>query len=432
MSVSIFGRSLAAFSACACVVAAAPSSVRADNDAWLNSVFSDNTAIARSAKPVSQRAPEPSPVFSSACAQKENAWKSARQRYNRRAGPYWNKIARMKSLRKKRRARGYPIRRADYVLSHPPVYKGPSRPKCLDAGKPKAKPKPSTIGTVADFLAAARKHYNFRPSRTNEVAYKRIYAREALANGLTENQVVGVYALETGGIGPYYRQSGIFPIDYQCRPIKTRGRQASTALGYAQLLAANSMAMIHDHGLEFAKRMEFEALQTGPQRKAELNKKAAVLREMVRDIKRGIRRYRNRNNWREFVAFGKTSRGYAIHAMNLDPDVGPLMQVYKLRRIVRVAGRKGFPRINGAQLELLNLVGYGRGLEMLTGAARNVPTSNFFSRGGYFRNPVAKNRTSLELLRAIGDIIVKRRKNCGAVEFTKIFREVSALAKNER
>jgi len=58
---------------------------------------------------------------------------------------------------------------------------------------------------------------------------------------------------------------------------------------------------------------------------------------------------------------------------------------------------------------------------MMRPVARNVPTSNFFSSGGYFRNPVAKDRTSEQLLDRLDSIIQRNMKKCGSIEFLQAF-----------
>lgn len=365
-------------------------------------------------------------VSKSKCDRLAASYKLAYGRFNARAGAYWALVSKKRSLRRAKKRRGRAVLRKDYVLSYPPEYKGPKKPKCLIAleKRKSARRKRRELAVVADYLGALKREYGFVPRVVSEKSFKTFYARESLALGLTAEQVVGVYALETGGIGPYARLSGIFPVDYNCKKIEPRGRAASTALGYAQLLAANSNAVLKSHGHSFAKRLEFQALMEQGARARELRAKAKLLRRIRRDIAIGIKRYSRRNNWREFIQFGKTPKGYAAHAMNLDPDVGPMMQVQKLKKIVEVATNKGHAPVSAAELELLNLVGYGRGLEMLTRVGRGVPTSNFFSRGGYNRNPVSKNLTAEGLLKKIDKIIDKRLKNCGSVEFHQAFREV--------
>ncbi len=364
-----------------------------------------------------------------ACVAKRKAFSVKWSAFQRRASTYWSQIVSKRTRRRQRIRRGQSLRNVDYVQNHPPIYKGPKWPKCKLASDKKPRKKPvavprSSLPTVADFLRAAKKIYGFEPRRTNERGYKSLYANEALQVGLTADQVVGVYALETGGIGPYARQSGIFITDQNCRPRKAVGRAASTALGYAQLLSANSSATIKLQGPLIAAKLARQARRAKGSHAIELQLKSQMVMRMRRDIIRGIRKYRKKNGWREYVGYGKTRKGLAVHALNLDADIGPILQVYKLLRIKKAAARKGFHRISGAQMELMNLVGYGKGLEMIRPVAARAPSSNFFSRKAYSRNPLAKNLTAHGLLQKIDRIIVKRKRKCGAVEFLKIFDQV--------
>jgi hypothetical protein len=54
-----------------------------------------------------------------------------------------------------------------------------------------------------------------------------------------------------------------------------------------------------------------------------------------------------------------------------------------------------------------------------------MPTSNFFSQGGYARNPIVRDRTAAELLKAIEGRMEANSKKPGAVEFAQIFDEVA-------
>ena len=58
----------------------------------------------------------------------------------------------------------------------------------------------------------------------------------------------------------------------------------------------------------------------------------------------------------------------------------------------------GRAKLSGAELELMNLAGPRTGLEMMTPVGSRMPTPNFFSEGGYSRNPVVHNKTGAELL----------------------------------
>lgn len=364
------------------------------------------------------------------CAERLQAYKIKRSAYNKVANTYWTSVKKKKTQRRQKIRNKIKLTRRDYMLKFPPEYKGPKRPYCpeIEKKKPDVKVKPrKPLPTVAKFLKSAEKEYRFVPRRTTEFQYKLSVARESLGVGMDENQVIGVFSLETGGIGPYARQSGIFITDQECNPTKPRGRAASTALGYVQLLSANSAVVTYYNGRNFAGRLEKFAEASSGNRARELRFKAQMLKRMVGDIRSYISSYpkRKRNNWREFVSFGSTTKGYAVHALNLDADIGPLLQVHKLLKIKQVATRKGYTSVSGAQLELLNLVGYGTGLEMMRPVARDVPTSNFFSRGGYFRNPVAKNRTAKGLLDRLDSIIQRNMKKCGSIEFKKAFASAS-------
>jgi hypothetical protein len=65
-----------------------------------------------------------------------------------------------------------------------------------------------------------------------------------------------------------------------------------------------------------------------------------------------------------------------------------------LAALRKEADSRGFyGRLTAAELELMSLTGTGNGLDMvmMSGKLRErVPTSNFFRRAGYQRNPVAR------------------------------------------
>ena len=87
-----------------------------------------------------------------------------------------------------------------------------------------------------------------------------------------------IYALETGGQGTYDMQSGFNPITKQGKPI-------SSALGYAQLLHANSTSELVKHGeaLREAPAGHGRRVRARPPERAEaLRAKAVILRRMLR------------------------------------------------------------------------------------------------------------------------------------------------------
>ena len=91
-----------------------------------------------------------------------------------------------------------------------------------------------------------------------------------------------------------------------------------------------------------------------------------------------------------------------IHAAVLDRDIGPLLQTQKLLDSVVFARTKGYTRpLTAAELELMNFTGDGNGFDMVTmpqELREQVPTSNFFQRGGYERNPIARRTGTVAAL----------------------------------
>jgi hypothetical protein len=141
---------------------------------------------------------------------------------------------------------------------------------------------------------------------------------------------------------------------------------------------------------------EKAARLSGAPRQA-MDRKIAVLKRMVA-YARSVP-----DEWAQHEKLGDTPQGWALHAMVLDIDVGPLLQTHKLLTSVIFARAKGYTRaLSAAELEMMNLTGDGTGLDMVTmpqPMREQVPTSNFFQRGGYERNPVAiRNNTVAKLL----------------------------------
>ena len=115
------------------------------------------------------------------------------------------------------------------------------------------------------------------------------------------------------------------------------------------------------------------------------------------------------------------SSGARVVVVNLDADVGPWLQVLKLRGLKDDARRAGRPEMSGAELEMMNLAGPRTGLEMMTPLAQNVPTANFFSQGGYYRNGIVRDRTAEELMKALEQRMDANIKKAGSVEFAQVF-----------
>jgi hypothetical protein len=333
--------------------------------------------------------------------------------YEKEAASYWNAIAEKRRTRLSKRFNGQQIVLDDYVLTQPPVYSGPERP--ADPSKPQAPPAGRAyVPVVSDFLQSAAEHFDFVPDRPqSEIEFKRAYVKVATAAGLTKEQIVRIYGFEAGGTGTYDVQAGL---EYP-RP----GAQAiSTALGYNQLLNTNSVELLADHGDQFIKILKAKAETLEGERKTALEGKIDILRRMVKFC-RSVS-----DSWSAHEQLANSPKGLGIHALNLDIDVGPLLQTQKLLDSVVFARAKGFEHIlTAAELEMMNLTGDGNGFDMVTMPPEmrdKVPTANFFQPLGLQRNPVAIHYNVVSKLIAVTDSKMDQEANLsGAKDLAAVF-----------
>jgi hypothetical protein len=337
-------------------------------------------------------------------------YQEARAAFEQEAGAYWGSITEKRRGRNSKRREHQAIGLDDYVLTQPPVYSGPKRPANPEPEPEQERRERKYIPVVADLLKAAAEHFQFTPQQpANDVEFKRAYARFASAAGLTREQAVRVYAFETGGNGHHASQSGFHG-----------SRAISTAIGYNQLLTTNTVELVAEQGSELIKELtEKASLLAGPARQA-MDRKIAVLKRMVA-VARSVP-----DEWAQHEKLGDTPQGWAIHAMVLDIDVGPMLQTHKLLTSVIFARAKGYMRpLTAAELEMMNLTGDSTGLDMVTmpqALREQVPTSNFFQRGGYERNPVAIRHNTVAKLLAVTDSRMDANSNLpGAKDLAAAF-----------
>lgn len=345
-----------------------------------------------------------------------SAWKTAYTAYNKQATAYWDQVSAKRKLRNEKRAHGQTVELSDYVLAQPPLYSGPQKPASnTQTGSRRF------IPGVNDFIAASARVYGFVPERpSNESEFMRTYVNAAREIGLTREQLVSIYAFETGGEGTHDLQSGMLKKNAAAKPI-------STAIGYNQLVATASVSLMWEYGNDIARELRQKAQNASGADKNRLLKKAAVVEQMTAKAKTVP------HNWGAQAELAKTDAGLGMHAMTMDKDVGPLLQIHKLKTSVAFLRRKGVSRpLSGAELEMLNLTGDGNGYDMVTMPAsyRNkVPTANFFLRTGYERNPVAiRNNTVGALLDATENKMRANMQKDGAQMLDSIFRSTSAAA----
>lgn len=327
-------------------------------------------------------------------------YREAQAAYAAAAAAYWSSIAQKRHLRNAKRASHEQISIDDYVLTQPPVYSGPPQPH--DPSKPaeEAPPPPAVIvPVVADFLSAAKQEFKFVPrTPRSEDEFKRAYARIALAAGLTKDQIVRIYGFEAGGNGEYDVQAGL--------EFNKQARAITTALGYNQLLSTNSVEIMAESGNRFVDSLLARAATLPDDKKAALERKLAIVRKMIK-FARSVP-----DDWNRHQALANTSKGLAVHALNLDVDIGPYLQTQKLTDSVAFARRRGFSgTLTAAELEMMNLTGDGNGFDMITLPHEwrdQVPTANFFQRSGYQDNPVAQRNNDVGKLIAATDAKMDR------------------------
>src|SRR4029077_16233452 len=249
---------------------------------------------------------------------------------------------------------------------------------------------PPYVPVVADFRTAAAAEFKFTPRLPrNDGEFKRAYVAAASAAGLSKNQGVRIYGFEATGNGTYHVQAGL---EYN-----KNGRAITTALGYNQLLATNSVEILAENGERFVAALAATAQRLPDADKKALEKKLAIVRKMIAFAKSVP------DDWNEHEVLARTQKGLAIHALNLDLDFGPLLQAQKLLDSIVFARRKGFTApLSAAELEMMNLTGDGNGFDMVTMPLDwrdKVPTANFFQRRGYADNPVVqRNNVVAKLL----------------------------------
>jgi len=332
----------------------------------------------------------------------------ARQAYATELAAYWKSIAAKRRVRRAKRAAHEQIALEDYVLTQPPVYVGPPAPVSpVPLPPPPPPPPPKYVPVLTDFLKSARDEFNFVPQRPrSEIKFKRAYAKVAAAAGLSKNQVVRIYAFEAGGNGRYDVQAGL-------EVPKPDARAISTALGYNQLLSTNSVEILAENGDRLLRALKAKAASLAASQKKALEDKITVLQRMI-EVSRSVP-----DTWGAHEALARTPPGMGMHALNLDIDVGPLLQTQKLLDSIIFARNKGYAeKLTAAELEMMNLTGDGNGFDMVTMPADfrdRVPTSNFFQPAGYAANPVAsRNDTVAKLIQATDTVMDREARLPGA------------------
>ena len=320
------------------------------------------------------------------------AWQS----FDSEVNAYWSVITEKRRERQSKRSSGQTVSLEDYVLTQPPVYGGPPRP--IDPSTPDRPPplardtKP--VPTIPEMLASAQKHFQFAPQRASELEFKRAYAKAVAAEGVSRELAVRIYAFETGGIGTYDVQSGLLNARPGAKPL-------SAAIGYNQLLITYTLHLLADQGDALVRALTTRAASLDVEPREALTAKIVTLRRMIA-FSRTVQ-----PNWNALERLGETEQGWGVQVLLLDIDVGPWLQARKLNGSIRYARMRGHREpLSAAELQMMNLMGDGSGLDIITmpqALREQVPTANFFQRGGYERNTVARTSNTVAKLLAVTD-----------------------------
>lgn len=344
---------------------------------------------------------------------KQQEYTTARQNYEQQATAYWTLVADKKRSRSIKRSTNQVVQPDDYVLAQPPVYFGPPRPVDPSA-VPSAPPARQPVPVVSDFVSAAVERFAFAPERPNsELEFKRAYAQSAAEAGLSKEQIVKIYAFESGGNGAYDVQAGL---EYA----KPGAKAISTALGYNQLLLTNTIDLMKESGGRLVDALKQKADRLSGPPKEKMEPKIAATVAMV-EFAQSIA-----NPWDRQQELNASIEARAAHAMNLDVDVGPWLQTRKLLDSLEYARKRGYARpLSAAQLEIMNLAGDGSGMDMVMLSPEMgelIPTSNFFQRAGYELNPIVqRNNVVTALLKAIDAKMDQESLLPGAKELANAF-----------
>ncbi|MBM3528240.1 MAG: hypothetical protein FJX62_09115 [Alphaproteobacteria bacterium] len=375
-------------------------------------------AMAFGASAVASEYPTTSPAAPSAAKAnpkaKATANPNARRTYEAQAEAYWKVVAEKRRLRLHKRRNNLTVTIDDYVLTQPPLYAGPGRMP----GQPPdpSRPRFTRMPVMADFLRNGVEQFRFVVQKPeSEAAFKESYVRLAAAAGLTQDQIVRIYAFETGGNGTYDVQAGL------TTPRSKKARAISPAVGYNQLLNTNTIGLLAAHGEDFIKTLSESTAALNEKDRQALDRKIAAMKRMI-EFSRSVPYV-----WAEHDKIAKTtSGGIGVHALLFDRDMGPLLQVQKLINSVKYARSKGVTRtLTASELEMMNFTGDGNGIDMVTmpqELREKVPTSNFFQRGGYERNPIARRAgTVAGLFAAIDGKMDRASQQDGARELASAF-----------
>jgi len=247
-----------------------------------------------------------------------------------------------------------------------------------------------------------------------ESEFKRAYAREAINIGAkyglnkadTQNIVQNIYAFECGGRGTADMLSGV-PMGLtapdapgtQTNEEKRRDiHPLSTAIGYNQILMATSLKFI-DGSTAINDRL-FELAKSDPSRANLITEKARVLADAQKVVHQELLEFAKADPGKYLDASGKpnytlytdfarssakTDSGFtgrqvtsALQSLNLDRDIGPVLQAQQLNEIIEQGLQPDFKA--ALQLKSVDDAAAAHAFDALTETAKNAAIQELLDR----------------------------------------------------
>ncbi len=260
---------------------------------------------------------------------------------------YWSNISRAKDHH-------------EYFTKFPPVYAGMDDPRPTPPPTQYAPDSIKSTGrmpSLNDLYAAAkdlnriathdRTKPDFQPLDLSEADFKKRYAEESVYVGKDydmnkdnmANLVKRVYAFEDGGWGTYYTLSSMPQaiMNDDQKNARMKFHPSSSAIGYNQLLIKDTVSDITQHGSAIAQRLN-ELAAEQPARAQILHQKAQLVQELQDTLT-------HKSNPDAPIPKDRHKRYYApsskveqaIQALNLDGDIGPVIQSQELNNLLKFA-----------------------------------------------------------------------------------------------
>jgi hypothetical protein len=268
-----------------------------------------------------------------------------------------------------------------WVDEFPPIYDGPAKPAGYDRPRP-----PSTLPNVDQMIHGSKnlERYasgdlsknDFKLRQVSESDFKDAYVREALHVGgelklskaEVQRVVMSIYAFENGGKGTHDLMSGVplsltrpdAPGSHANFDARRKINPLSSAIGYNQIIMSTNLAFYDTQGNVIAARIKDIAKdENDPNRRQELVAKARLIEDLQKTLHANLMEMANKDavskakylkadgspQYALYADYAKsgvatkagvTGRQFAsaMHALNLDGDVGPIVQSRQLREVL--------------------------------------------------------------------------------------------------